>query len=58
MNQEQEIERILRIARDFVLLSRKDIERGIALEEPESYTKKMLYNELLFKIGSSGKNVE
>lgn len=51
MKQMLEVERILRIARDFVLLSRKDIERGIALEEPESYTKKVLYNELLLRIG-------
>ena len=51
MTQEQEIKRILSLARDFVLLSRKDIERGIALEEPESYTKKVIYNELLLTIG-------
>ena len=51
MTQEQEMKRILSLARDFVLLSRKDIERGIALEEPESYTKKVLYNELMFTFG-------
>ena len=45
------MKRILSLARDFVLLSRKDIERGIALEEPESYTKKVLYNELMFTFG-------